>query len=180
MFKTPSFWYHKKSHPLPLRAILLQPFSAIYKFGYMIDQARKTPRSVDIPVICVGNLIAGGAGKTITAQSLMRLLQEHTLSPNPFFVSRGYGGHLKDPTRIDPAQHTYTDCGDEPLLLSNIAPTIISKNRYWGAKRAQDESASCVILDDGLQNKDLERDINFVIIDAAMGLAIKSSSRQAP
>ena len=83
--------------------------------------ARATPFDPGAPVICIGNIVAGGAGKTPVALAVMERLQRSGLRGG--FLSRGYGGSIKDPTRVDPALHSSRQVGDEPLLLARTAPT---------------------------------------------------------
>ncbi len=169
LFKTPKFWYRPNDTRAPLIEHLLSPLSWLYAMGYNIDQSRKNRQHVDIPILCVGNIIAGGAGKTVTAQSFMSLVQKHKLAKKPHFLTRGYGSKIKGTMLVNLAQHSYEQCGDEPLLLAQDAPTIISKNRPEGADLAQRKGADLVIMDDGLQNPTLHKDISIVVIDGEMG-----------
>ncbi|MGL4634981.1 MAG: tetraacyldisaccharide 4'-kinase [Beijerinckiaceae bacterium] len=161
--KTPEFWYR----PPGLLALLLSPFGWLYGFITSRRMAR-IGLSADIPVICVGNFTAGGAGKTPTAIAMAKLLQD--MNERPFVVSRGYGGSARGPLRVDPSLHKATDCGDEPLLLARHAPTIVSKDRAEGVRTAIAAGATVVVLDDGLQNSALQKDFTVCVVDGAVGI----------
>ena len=155
----PPFW--QKDGLLPR---LLAPLGWIYA----ATTARRLQRpGVRVPavVICCGNATAGGTGKTILALALADLLisQGHS----PAFISRGYGGALKGPLRVDPRIHSARDVGDEPLLLAARAPAYVGRNRAAAAALAL--GATHLILDDGLQNPDLEKDVTFLVIDGGVG-----------
>lgn len=160
--RAPSFWW---THP-GLPAALLSPLSAIYGLA---ARARLTQRGkkAEIPVICIGNLVAGGAGKTPTALFVAQWLLRS--GRRPVFVSRGYGGRLKGPIHVDSARHTSSDCGDEPLLLAKIAPVIVSRDRVSGASMAA-RLGDCIVMDDGLQNPALLKDFSIAVIDAEAGI----------
>ncbi len=121
-----------------------------------------------VPVLCVGNLVAGGAGKTPVTLSLARFLAEAGASPH--ILSRGYGGSLAGPVRVDPARHSAAEVGDEPLLLAQAAPTWIGRDRVASAKEAIAAGAQLLLLDDGFQNPSLHQDIALVVIDGAYGI----------
>jgi tetraacyldisaccharide 4'-kinase len=159
----PEFWGSQN-----VISTMLLPFSVLYGVGHEIHCLFKKPKSVSVPVLIIGNLIVGGAGKTPTACALMQFIKKHELAKNPVFLSRGYGGKITAPTRVDPRHHTYQDIGDEPLLLARYAPTYISRNRYDGALFAIQQGADLIITDDGLQNRDLLGDINLAILDHRM------------
>lgn len=125
-------------------------------------------RSVGVPVICLGNLTVGGAGKTPAALAVARLLlaaHEH-----PFFLSRGYGGRLHGPMRVDTTAHSAAEVGDEPLLLARLAPTIVARDRVDGAKAARRSGASVVVMDDGFQNPTLAKDLAILVVDGRRGI----------
>lgn len=157
--KPPSFW----KYPNSLLAKLLWPLSLIYLLGYKIRLAVTMPRKVPIPVICVGNIVVGGSGKTPTCLALYDLLKE--LGFTPHFLTRGYKGTLPGPVQVDPESHSTKDVGDEALLLARKGPTWVSKDKYLGAKAAQDHGATLLILDDGFQNPSLHKDISLLVID---------------
>jgi tetraacyldisaccharide 4'-kinase len=160
--KTPAFW---SGPPGPL-AWLLAPLGFLYGRATAWRMRRPGVRAA-LPVICVGNVTAGGAGKTpVVAMLAERLLAS---GETPFVVSRGYGGRLTGPVRVDPAKMSAADCGDEPLLLARRCPVIVARDRVAGAALARQQGASLVLLDDGLQNPGLAKDICLVAIDAEAG-----------
>jgi tetraacyldisaccharide 4'-kinase len=134
-------------------------------------------RKAPVPVICVGNFTLGGAGKTPTAIALARLLLE--LGRRPFFLSRGYGGRVAGPIRIDHPHPTlprgrarvgWGDVGDEPLLLARVAPTIVARDRPAGVHAAVEGKADSIIMDDGLQNPSVEKDLAIAVVDGRRGI----------
>ncbi len=164
--KTPAFWY--KPH-LTWPAILLLPFALLYGIalwirGVLYRHAAPLP----VPVIAVGNLTAGGNGKTPTALALLSLI--HSIAPGKkvMFLSRGTGASLRGPVMVDP-QGAADAYGDEPLLLSRHAPTVIARDRRAGAMLAIREGAEIIIMDDGLQNRHIAPDIRLILIDTTSG-----------
>lgn len=132
--KTPRFWYQTKTFGAKLKALLLTPFSWLYNAGHKLNHAlAPAPYKASAPVICIGNLVAGGSGKTPTALALMDLIHQKHLYEEPVFLSRGYKGSKKGPLLVDPDKHSADMVGDEPLLLALDAPTIVAKNRRKGA-----------------------------------------------
>ena len=124
--------------------------------------------AVDAPVICVGNYVVGGAGKTPTAIAVARLLQ--SAGERVAFLSRGYGGARRDaPTRVDPQLHGALAVGDEPLLLARVAPCWVGADRVAAAREAIADGASVLVLDDGLQNPALAKDYAIAVIDGEAG-----------
>lgn len=160
--KAPAFWWTKKT----FAAFLLSPLGALY--GWITSlRMRRNGTKVSKPVICVGNFVAGGAGKTPVALTLAALLKE--MGEAPVFLSRGYGGRHHGPARVDLLNHGPDDVGDEPLLLAQNAPTVIARDRVAGAQLAA-EQGSVIIMDDGMQNGALHKDLIFAVIDSGQGL----------
>ncbi len=125
-------------------------------------------RQAGVPVICLGNLTAGGAGKTPAALIVVQLL--HAAHERPFFLSRGYGGRLSGPLRVNPALHHAIDVGDEPILLARLAPTVVARDRVAGAAFARSAGASVIVMDDGFQNPSLAKDLSLVLVDGRRGI----------
>lgn len=161
--REPGFWWEK---PGPA-AWLLFPLALIYG-AIAGSRMRRAGFRAGIPVICIGNFTLGGTGKTPTAIAIAKLLAAK--GETPFFLTRGYGGTLAGPVQVDTATHRAPDVGDEPLLLARSAPTIVSRDRAAGAAFAQKAGASVIIMDDGLQNPSLHKDLSIAVVDARRGL----------
>lgn len=161
--KEPSFWYYNRS----LLAASLAPIGWIYGKLTAARLSRGAPHQLDIPVICVGNINAGGTGKTPTVIALAQRLRD--LGHLPHVVSRGHGGTLVGPVNVDPVKHRADQVGDEPLLMSAFCEIWVSKNRAEGGRAAQEGGATIVLLDDGFQNPALHQDLKLVVVDAARG-----------
>ncbi len=163
--KTPAFWY--KNSPSGVSAALT-PFSCLYALGRTYHKTLAKPYESKVPVLCIGNIIAGGSGKTPTALALLALVRELGLSQSPVFLTRGYGGRLKGPVFVG-GNHKSGDVGDEALLLAKAERTIVSADRAAGAVTAEESGADLIIMDDGLQNPTLKKDIRIIVIDGASG-----------
>jgi len=218
LLKAPSFWQSNN-----IISWMLWPLSYIYYLVSRAVYAATPPRRLNVPVICVGNLVMGGAGKTPTVIAIVEMLK--AAGHNPHILSRGYGRDLKqDQTngdirplakpayneemqgayvaqnrnvhevhedssnggtkqlplevglcrwsivKVDPMNHSYHDVGDEPLLLSKHAPVWVGKDRIKTARAAIENSATVLVMDDGLQNPQIHKDFNIVVIDCLQGI----------
>jgi tetraacyldisaccharide 4'-kinase len=161
--KTPDFWYQ----PAGLLACLLWPAGWLYGRVTGWRMSRKGA-VLNVPVVCIGNFTAGGAGKTPTTIAVLAMLA--AMGEKPFVVSRGYGGRSVGPLLVDPAIHSAEICGDEPLLLARHAPTVVARSKLDGAQFAQAAGATVVVLDDGLQNPSLNKDFTVCVVDGAAGV----------
>lgn len=166
MLKTPQFW---KSDDLPSK--LLTPFAWLYRHIANWRESRVVPQIAGIPVICVGNLVMGGAGKTPVVMAITKMLRE--MGHNPHIISRGYGGYYREVALVEPSLHTYLQVGDEPLLLAKEAPTWIGVDRVEAAKEAKSQGATVIVMDDGLQNPSLKKDLSILVVDSLQGLGNK-------
>ncbi|WP_339742969.1 tetraacyldisaccharide 4'-kinase [uncultured Maricaulis sp.] len=146
---------------------LLTPLGWIYGWATARRIRKTTPVDPGIPVICIGNLTLGGTGKTPIAQTILTRLTD--MGYRAHALSRGYGGRLKGPVRVDPAIQGAGDVGDEPLLLARVAPAWISRDRPAGALAAVEAAAQVLVLDDGHQNPTLRKRLSFVVIDGEAG-----------
>ncbi len=161
--QAPPFWYQ----PRGLRAWGLWPLGQLY--GWLTAQrVKRGPGGyrAPCPVISVGNINAGGTGKTPTCIAVA----ERLISRNkrPVFVTRGYGGSADGPLVVDPTTHTADIVGDEPLLLAAFAPTVVAKDRAAGVRLAQD-MGDVIVLDDAHQNPSVVKDLSVVVVDAHRG-----------
>ncbi len=159
--REPAFWWQ------PGRGRLLSPLAAVYGAAAKL-RMQKDGQHAGVPVICLGNLTLGGAGKTPAALAVARLLVD--AQHRPFFLSRGYGGRLAGPVQVDPSVHRAADVGDEPLLLGRVTATIVSRDRVAGAAAARNGGATVIVMDDGLQNPSLHKDLAIVVVDGRRGI----------
>jgi tetraacyldisaccharide 4'-kinase len=163
MVREPAFWWREAG----FAAHALAPVAAVYG---AIARARLDRRGhrPGVPVICVGNLTVGGAGKTPTALAAASMLKR--AGEIPVFLTRGFGGTLAGPVEIDPARHTADEVGDEAPLLAQEAPTILARNRPEGARAAIAKGATVIVMDDGFQNPSLRKDACVVVVDPLRGV----------
>ena len=165
--RTPKFWYGNKDKDKPAWMDALSPIGELYAWtGRMRERLVKPSRTV-IPVICIGNLTAGGTGKTPITLTIAQRLKE--MGESPVILSKGYGGSHDGPIKVNPELNTAAEVGDEPLLLARQVATVIAKDRVKGAAFAQRNGASVIVMDDGFQNPTLEKDLSILVIDAVAG-----------
>jgi tetraacyldisaccharide 4'-kinase len=163
--RTPRHWYQPPDRP-GLLARSLAPLGWLYAAG-TARRLRQPGYRPKVPVICVGNLVAGGAGKTPTTLALVQRLiaRGHAVH----VVSRGHGGRLPGPVRVDDRQHGAADVGDEPLLLSAFAPVWVARDRAAGVRAAEAAGAGVILLDDGFQNPAVKAALSLLVVDAGRG-----------
>lgn len=160
--RAPSFWWR----PSSLEGLLLSPFGQLY--GAIAGRRLGRPGArAARPVLCIGNLVAGGAGKTPVALSIVRQLA--AAGRQPVVLTRGYGGILRTPTLVDLSRHDAAATGDEAQLLARVAPTVVAADRPAGAALAA-TLGDVIVMDDGLQNPSLAKDLSLVVVDGATGV----------
>ncbi len=160
--ETPHWWYLRKGAP-PLRRALLTPPSWAWAWATARRLARGGGFDPGVPVISIGNLTLGGSGKTPVAREVLRLLREEGVDAHG--LSRGYGGRMTGPVRVDPHTHAAADVGDEPLMLGRDGPFWVARDRADGARAAVAAGAEAIILDDGHQNPALKKAVSIVVVD---------------
>ena len=157
----PEFWQHDGVLPA-----LLAPAAALWSLGAARRASRRGWRA-PARVICCGNATVGGAGKTTLALDLGARLRQR--GEAVAFLTRGYGGRARGVHRVDPARDEAALVGDEPRLLAACAPTYVAADRAAGARAAIADGARVLVMDDGLQNPTLAKDLSFLVIDGAAG-----------
>ncbi|MEI9992352.1 MAG: tetraacyldisaccharide 4'-kinase [Rhizomicrobium sp.] len=163
--RPPDFWT-RKDLVSQLAVRLLTPFGWLYGLSVRYRASHATPYQSAARVVCVGNLTAGGTGKTPIALAIARALIAR--GARPVFLTRGYGGKVKGPAFVA-ADDRATHVGDEPLLLASVAPVIVSADRAAGAKLAEEHGFDVIIMDDGHQNFSLAKDLSLIVVDAEAG-----------
>jgi tetraacyldisaccharide 4'-kinase len=155
---TPRWWYDRDGRIAPVTRAALTPVSWIWAAATARRIADGRPVDPGVPVVCVGNLTMGGAGKTPVAREIARRL-------GAAILSRGYGGRDRGPVRVDPTRHTAADVGDEPLMLARDLPVWVARDRAAGALAAARAGAKALVLDDGHQNPSLAKTLSLVVVD---------------
>ncbi|MBN1783831.1 MAG: tetraacyldisaccharide 4'-kinase [Alphaproteobacteria bacterium] len=146
---------------------LLAPIGWLYFLGTKIRMRLMPSFRTEIPVICVGNIMAGGVGKTPLVIEIVEYLKKKGQIPH--VISRGYGAKLQN-VKVDPNKHNAKEVGDEPLMLSQYVPVWIGKNRKYTAKSAMREGATILVMDDGFQNKNIRKDFAIIVFDGKVGI----------
>ena len=167
----PGWWYGAVRDGAPRVLVrLLLPLARVY--GGRVERRfhSEQPYRSRFPVICVGNFTAGGTGKTPLAILIAKLMSAR--GGSPVFLTRGYGGHERGPVWVEESANAAWRFGDEPLLLARVAPTVVSRDRRLGVQMIENSghSVTAVIMDDGLQNPAIAKDLSIAVVDGMRGL----------
>lgn len=163
--RAPGFWYLDRR---TVSSLALEPLGWLYGLGSRFRNFATTSHRAGLPVICIGNFVAGGAGKTPVALALAKLL--HQQQKPVGFLTRGYGGKLSGPVVVEPGIHSFVDVGDEALLLADMGPTIVARDRPAGADQLSRSDINVILMDDGFQNPLLHKNLCLIVIDHSQGI----------
>jgi len=163
MRAAPVFW----GKPPGFLSHLLSPVGVAYDAAGRLRRVMSRPQRPPVPVVCIGNLVAGGAGKTPVALALSDWFTERGVQLH--VVTRGYGGRLHGPVRVDPNRHDASAVGDEVLLLAMRSPCWVARTRAAGVRAAVAEGAGAILLDDGFQNPTVPKTLGLIVVDAGYG-----------
>lgn len=161
--RAPQFWQTDGA-----LARLLQPLAWCYDAVGRVRRGMVSPRRCAVPVVCIGNLTAGGTGKTPLALAVIAILQRRGARVSA--LTRGYGGRLAGPVRVEPDRHGAAEVGDEALLLAARTPTFVARDRHAGAAAAIAAGTDIIVMDDGFQNPSLAKDLSLIVVDGRAGL----------
>ena len=163
--KAPAFWWRERGGPA---TVVLWPAARVWGAASAWRMRRPPQYRPPVPVICVGNFVVGGAGKTPTAIALARIARGRGLKVG--LLAIGYGGRETGPLLVDPDRHDADRVGDEPLLLAAAGPTVVASDRAAGARLLVAEGVDLIVMDDGFQNPSLAKDLSLVVVDATVGI----------
>ncbi len=160
--RAPEFWARDGAAPR-----LLAPLAALWAWAGARRLAAAECYRPAVPVVCVGNVVAGGAGKTPTVLALVKAFAARGRAAH--VLTRGYGGTEVGPRAVDPVRHNAARVGDEALLLAAAAPTWVARCRPDGAVAAVAMGAELLVMDDGFQNGSVAKDLSLLVVDGAYG-----------
>jgi tetraacyldisaccharide 4'-kinase len=164
--REPDFW-NDDGRRGKLAKAALRPVGWAYAAAVRYKAANAKPYRSSAKVICVGNLTAGGTGKTPISIAIARALIERQRKVR--IITRGYGGRVRGPAVVHPKADSASEVGDEALLLAAAAPVIVARDRAEGAKLAEQKGVDIIVMDDGHQNFTLAKDLSLIVVDSELG-----------
>ena len=159
-----NLWY-SNSVKYKLISFLLYPVSLLWIFIDKLKFLLVKPYTSYLKIICVGNINVGGTGKTPIAIFLFKILKK--MGYNPIFLTSGYKSKISKPCMANVNVSLF---GDEAIILKKIGPTVVSKNKLKGIKYIETLNSrkriyDVIVMDDGLQNYSIEKDLCFLTVD---------------
>lgn len=167
--REPHFWSAgldpQSREAAPLTRVLATPFAWLYAAITARRIRRTAPQDVTAHVVCIGNLTAGGTGKSPVVTYVRDYLQSH-IGWRTASLSRGYGGQLKGPVQVDCDHHSAEAVGDEPLMLATSGESWIGADRAAAGRAMSEAGVEAIIMDDGHQNPTLKKDLSIIVVDS--------------
>ncbi|SHE75494.1 lipid-A-disaccharide kinase [Kaistia soli DSM 19436] len=165
MITAPRFWWRRHGG---MASLALAPISAVWSAVSGARMRQPPVLRAPLPVICIGNFVVGGAGKTPTALAVADIVK--TLGFRPGFLTRGYGGRITTAHLVDLLRDDAALVGDEALLLAERGPVVVAPDRPKGVPLLEAAGVDCIIMDDGFQNPSLAKDFGLVVVDGVAGI----------
>ncbi len=162
MIRTPKFW-----QTLNIFSLLLYPLSLLYRIIFALLYTLKSPKKFSTNIICIGNAIAGGSGKTPSTIMLAKELKKQGYKVG--LVCKNYKANIKDPIKVT-KKHSPPEIVDEAVLLSKISDTFTAKNITDAITLADKQGFDFIITDDGLQNNRFHKDVSILVINGNIGV----------
>ena len=166
-FHPPAFWSEPPGSPGTATRIL-SPLGAVAARLAERRQKSAKPESPPIPVVSIGNLVVGGQGKTPVAIAVAERLRAQGLEAH--LVCSGYGGTEKGPHLVEPETDNFRRVGDEALLLAQVAPTWVARDRAAGVRAAEAAGAGIAVLDDAHQARSIRKTVSILVVDSEYGM----------
>jgi tetraacyldisaccharide 4'-kinase len=175
----PEFWWR----PAPAGAALaLWPAARLWGAAVAWRMAQPPRYRPPVAVVCVGNLLVGGAGRTPTVIALARMARGRGLKPG--ILVSGHDGRARGPILVDPTIYNADHVGDEAMLAAAVAPTVVARDRAAGAKVLAGAGVDLIVMDGGLHDPALPKDLALIAVDAGLGigngLTVPSGPMRAP
>jgi tetraacyldisaccharide 4'-kinase len=162
-------WY-SKNIIFRIISFLLLPLSIVYLVAFSLRTYFRKTYNFEIPIICIGNIVVGGSGKTSIALAIIKMLPDK----KTIVLLKGYKGRLKGTIKVDKTKHSAIDTGDEALLYAKVGVTYICSNRKDAIDTIiKDEKPDLIILDDGLQDSSINKSKSIVAINGRRGFGNK-------
>jgi tetraacyldisaccharide 4'-kinase len=167
--RAPAFWTIRHGRDAaPMLRLLLTPLGWLYGASVARRLAQVVPQRLPVPVVSIGNISVGGTGKTPLAL-MIRAELSGLIEGEVAILSRGYGGTLSEPTRVDLSVHSANQTGDEPLMMAASGPVFVARDRSAGGRLAVAQNMAALVLDDAHQNPSLAKDLSVVVVDGKTG-----------